>query len=351
MTDPERQAAERLRAGGKLLVTRLRYIGDVVLSLPLVHALRRAFPAAALHYLADPEPLQVLVQHPDLDRLWALEPGRSGTLRTARALRAQRFDAVIDLFSNPRSALLVRATGAPVRIGEARRVRRHLYTRARRLPAGRSALLQHLDAAACLGVPADAPTPPRLHLGAAERERGAVRAAGLGRDAPRVVVHLGASQPAKEWPTEHAVAFVRRLLESGVRVALTTAPRRPEPSRVVAEALPAAALLPALPLRELLGFIAAVDAVVAVDGGIVHGSVALGRPTLALFGPTRPEIWFPYAGFGPFRVLHAGLDCSACDRHLCPERTCMRALPVESVLCNVLQLLEAARRSTGAIVP
>ena len=351
MTDSTQQAAARLRAGGKLLVTRLRYTGDVVLSLPLVQALRRAFPAAELHYLADPEPLQVLRHHPDLDRLWALEPGRSGMLRSARALRAQRFDAAIDLFSNPRSALLVRATGAPVRIGEARRVRRRLYTQARRLPPGRSALLQHLDAAACLGVPESAPMPPRLHLGDAERERGAARAARLGPGAPRVLVHLGASQPAKEWPTEQAVALVQQLVDARFCVALSTAPSRPEPSRLVAEAVPAAVPVPVLPLRELLGLIAAVDAVVAVDGAIGHCAVALGRPTLALFGPTQPEIWFPYTGFGPFRVLHAGVDCSACDRHLCPEQSCMRALSVESVLRNLEELLETARRSTGAIAP
>ena len=83
---------------------------------------------------------------------------------------------------------------------------------------------------------------------------------------------------------------------------------------------------------------AAAAAVVAVDGGIVHAAVALGRPTIALFGPTVPPIWFPYETFGPYRVLHAGVSCGDCDRVQCASRKCMTALApldVHAALANV----------------
>lgn len=340
MTEATRAARRELLGGGNLLVTRLRYIGDVVLSLPLVGALRRAFPAAKIHYLTDLAAYPVLDGHPDVDGVWCLERGAVAMGRMIRNLRRQRFAAAIDLFSNPRSALLVRATGARVRIGEARRVRRHLYTIQRRLPLGRSALLQHLDAAACLGVDPREEHAPRIHLRATELAAGVVELDGA---RPHVLVHLAASQPAKEWPHAMALDLVTRLLDGGFGVTLTTAPHRPSVSARVADAEPRAGLLAALPLRRLLAIVAAADVVLAVDGAIAHCSVALGRPTLALFGPTVPQIWFPYSELGPYRVLHAGMDCSRCDRHWCPTRRCMAAIPVDEVARHVRELLQVSR--------
>jgi ADP-heptose:LPS heptosyltransferase len=348
MTEANEAARKRLLEGGRILVTRLRYIGDVVLSLPLVGALRRAFPNAEIHYLADPAPLQVLEEHPDVDRLWSLERGTLPMARMMRALRQQRFAAVIDLFSNPRSALLVRATGATVRIGEARRGRRHLYTVQRRLPLGRSALLQHLDAATSLGVENPRVMAPRIHLNAGERARGAVWNEGT---APHVLLHSAATQPAKEWPHHMALDLVKRLLDTGHRILLSTAPHRPQTSAELAAAEPRARLLDAMPLRELLAVMASMDAVVGVDGAIIHSSVALGRPTLALFGPTEPQIWFPYTALGPFRVLHAGVDCGRCDRNWCPERRCMSAIQVDEVERNVRELLQSTHSVSGSGAP
>lgn len=337
-------AAARLHDGGKILVTRLRYIGDVVLTLPLVQVLRRAFPAAALHYLAEPSPLAVLGAHPHVDRLWCAERSFAGTWRTAAALRRERFDVVIDLFANPRSALLSWWSGAPVRIGEARRSRRHLYTVARVLAAGRTALEHHLEAAALLGVAPLVPERPQLFLTEDERAPAAAALAAAARGRPTVLVHWGATQRAKEWPETHTHALVQRLIAAGVHVVVSSAPHRTHLSTALAAAIPAVQCLPVLPLRQLLAWIAAADAVVGVDGGIVHCSVAVGRPTLALFGPTSPHVWFPYAGFGPFRVLHAGVDCGHCDRNLCPTRACMTALDVDRVEQQLWELLAAVPR-------
>ncbi len=345
--DPRLEAAaSRCRGGGKILVTRLRFIGDVVLSLPLVQVLRRAFPAAELHYLAEPGPLEILRAHPDLDRLWCVERTERGAWKMAAALRRERFAVAIDLLANPRSALLTWATRAPVRIGEARRHRRHLFTHARNLPRGRSALAQHLDAAALLAVTPLVPERPRLFLTPAESEAPAAELARVSAGRKSVLMHWTATQPAKEWPRAASVELVRRLHARGIHVVLSTAPHGREQSAAIKAAVPGVQALPVLPLRALLGWIAAADAIVAVDGGIVHASVGLGRPTLALFGPTSPQIWFPYEPFGPFRVLHAGVDCSACDRMQCPSQACMAALTVQDVETNLLQLvhgLPAAR--------
>jgi ADP-heptose:LPS heptosyltransferase len=156
---------------------------------------------------------------------------------------------------------------------------------------------------------------------------------------PGVVLHPAATQRAKEWPLEHAVELVRRLGADAVPVLVTTAPGRSAlTAEIVAQSDGAARALPLGGLREVWAVVAAAAALVAVDGGIAHAGVALGRPTVALFGPTVPEIWFPYESFGPYRVLHAGIDCGSCDRVLCVSRTCMAALEPRCVLAALAEL-------------
>jgi ADP-heptose:LPS heptosyltransferase len=328
-------------AGDRILVSRLRYLGDAILSLPLLQALASRLPDCELHYLAEEPNIRLLEGQPEIAVRWVAPRGMGRTLRLVRALRQQRFAAAIDLFCNPRSALLIGACGAPVRIGEDRRGRRHAYSVARRLVPGKSALEQHLDALRPLGLEPPPPSRPVLRLRDAERAAGAALWSRLASQ-PGVLLHVAATQPAKEWPIESAAALCRELWRDGLPVALSSSPRRPEPSAALAQAAGSAARLVApLGLREWLGFASAAAAVVTVDGALTHAAVALGRPTVALFGPTDPKIWFPYTAFGPYRVLHAGLDCSSCDRSLCPEHRCMAALRPEAVRQALQEVLAA----------
>jgi ADP-heptose:LPS heptosyltransferase len=312
-------------APARVLVSRLRFVGDAILSLPLVAALRAAMPHAEIHYLAEPATLEVLDAQPEIDVRWPVERGAAATVALAARLHALGFAAAIDLFCNPRSALLVAATAAPVRVGEARRVRRHAYTLARRLVPGRSAIDQHLDALRGLGLEPPPASRPLLHLRAGERAAGAAAWARIG--GPGVLLHLGASHADKEWP--HADRFATALQRSGVRAALSTAPRRPEPSARAAAAS-GLAVFDAMPLRAFLGLVAHATAVVAVDGAAAHAAVALGRPTVALFGPTDAQVWFPYTGFGPYRVLRAAFACRRCQGDDGTHR-CMAALSPDAV--------------------
>lgn len=337
---PDRRAGaggRRLDPGAKILVTRLRFLGDILLTLPLLRALRALHPGE-LHYLAEPGPLQTLAAQPEVDVLWPAPRGVRHTAQLALQLRAQHFGAVIDLFANPRSALLTRATGAAIRIGEARRVRRHAYTVARHLVPGRSAIEQHLDALRGLGFEPPAPARPQLVLSAGEPVRGAA----LWREhagGPGIVLHLGATQPEKEWPAPHVAAWLRRAREEWGVVVVTTSPARPEPAAAAAHAVPGTPVVPALEWREFLGFLQHARAVVTVDGAVTHAAVALGRPTVALFGPTDPAVWFPYANFGPYRVVHAGPGCPGCTARGAAH-DCMARIAPETVHAAVAAVLK-----------
>nr|MBC8367021.1 glycosyltransferase family 9 protein [bacterium] len=183
-------------------MSRLRFTGDVILSTPLLDALAHRFPGAAIDYLCEQPHDQVLWKHPRIRRIRTLSPG-SGireTLAMARSLRGQ-YDWVLDLFGNPRSALLTALSGAKLRVGLARMPRGLAYNHRPEIPDGLAATAHHLAILESLtGV--QELSAPKVHLSGNERETGARLLADRGVGPASIAILLGASQTTKEWPLE-----------------------------------------------------------------------------------------------------------------------------------------------------
>src|SRR5947209_1139546 len=115
----------------RILLVRLRQIGDVVFTTPAIHALRRAFPDAHLTYIVEPAAAPVVVNNPHLDEVIVAPRVRGvlGDLALGRRLRAARYDLAIDFHGGPRASLLTWSSGAPVRIGYEVAGRSWMYTR------------------------------------------------------------------------------------------------------------------------------------------------------------------------------------------------------------------------------
>ena len=105
------------------------------------------------------------------------------------------------------------------------------------------------------------------------------------------------------------------------------------------EAGGAVRVFPFQPLRKIAAVLASCDAVVANDGGIMHLAVAVGRPTVAVFGPTEPDIWFPYEGKGPFAVVSRRMDCAPCHKHQCASVECLESIEPEEVLGRLQDMI------------
>ncbi|MDH7559126.1 MAG: glycosyltransferase family 9 protein [bacterium] len=335
-----------------ILVSRLRFLGDVVLTTPLLRALRRAFPQAGIAYLAESPYIEVLVNHPDVDTLLPLHrQSRSAQLSTLRQLRRAHFDLTIDLFGNARSALLLWLTGARQRVGFDYRGRRLLYTTVvRRDARPKSAIEFHLETLRPLGV---APAGLETHLATSPDEDAwavnYLHEKGVGAHERLAVVHAGASWPAKRWFAERFGELARRMgTELGTRVLLTTGPGEEELVARVAQVAPEAVVLEVLPIRRVMAVVKRCQVLVANDCGILHLGPALGTPTIGIFGPGEPEIWFPYSPAAGHYAVHQELDCSRCQRDFCEELRCMAAIQVDEVLAAVAHALQqgAARRPT-----
>lgn len=361
-----------------VLVARLRYLGDIVMSTVVPAALRRGDPELEIGFLCERSGAPLLAGHPDVDRVHILSSRRSGSdaearrgvddaaaaighgaWGTIRDLRRRRYDLAVDLFFNPRSAWLLRLGGAARRIGGPRGSRRRLYTHAvaaptiEAAPAFRNAapggLGEHLGRLAPLvhapsglgfvdWYAATCPeglAPHLPHTDLTTPARAALAGLGLTDERPGTLLIPGATWPSKAWPRASWGRLAAALAPEGRGPVVAVAPPGVEPESVAALAdarLSPGGWLPPLPLSDVLSILAASRRVVTVDGGLMHAAVALGRPTVALFGPTDHDLWFPYGRYGPFRVLGPRPDCHPCDLHDCDAHVCLPELHPDTVM-------------------
>jgi ADP-heptose:LPS heptosyltransferase len=338
----------------RILVSRLRQIGDVILSLPLVDALHARFPEARIDYLAEEGPAEAAVGHPAITTVHATPAKGRGLLpapwRVLRALRAANYDWVIDLYGNPRSAILAAWTSAPIRVGPMRRARRHFYSH--HIPVVReplSAVSHHLLALHALGVDAEA-SAPRLYLSAAEEAAGRdllaerIRSSSGPGDSgggPCIGLHVGNRWSAKRWPEERFAALLRALSKSGCRPVVLAGPGEEELAKRVARAVPptGVGVVAGLPLRLYWGVLASLDVLVTNDGSPLHAGPALGVPTVGILGPTVPEIWFPYDARLGHQLLCKDIWCRPCHRHECARLDCLDWISVEEARRAVVRAL------------
>jgi heptosyltransferase-2 len=339
-----------VNAPRRVLVTRLRRIGDAILSLPVLDALRDAFPECAIDFLAEEEPAQAALHHPCVDRVLILDRAFASILPAGigllAALRGARYDWVIDLYGNPRSAALAAWTGARVRVGPARRGRRHLFTHP--VPATSeplSAVEHHLRSLRILGLDPRRAA-PRIALTDAERAEGRARlGAALPEGSPRVGLHPGNRWPAKRWPEERFAALARAVPRLGARAVVMAGPGEEALARRVASGAP---VLGGLTLRQSWSVIAALDAFVTVDGSPLHAGPAVGTPTVGILGPTEPWIWFPYDTRDGHQLLAREIWCRPCHRHECWRMDCLDWIGVGDALLGLERALRHAE-TTRAI--
>lgn len=321
-------------------------MGDVVLTTPLCHALRQAFPEAQITYLAE-SPYQALMEnHPDVDRLIALRRDSiRNQLGTFIKLIGNDFDVAIDLFGNPRSALLTFLSGASMRIGGDFRGRRIFYTHKIHDDGHiKTAIQFHLQYLEPLEVSPQA-CDPYLVLTDAERAwaRGFLAAQGFALDRMLIGIHPGATWPAKRWFPERFAALADRLAkEFDAQVFFTTGPGEEDLIRSVAQTSRISLNEPAvLNLRQLAAVLQCFDLYIANDCGPMHIAPAVGTRTVGIFGPGEPEIWFPYDFNKGHRFVHHTVDCSRCHRDLCDRMDCMKAISVENILAAALDSLNS----------
>ena len=346
----------------KIVVSRLRFMGDVILTTPLLRALKAADPQVQIAYLVEEEYAPILWHHPHVDEIWTVRRrpgGLRGEWRQVRQMRRKMRefgpDATIDLLGMPRSAFLLYLSGAPIRVGGPHRVRRRLYTHV--VEHGEpqvSAIHYHLESLQPFGLSrewTEEDLRTYVHLQPKETDWADKYLAHIARgQRPVIGLHPGATWPAKRWFPERFGQLARELRQKlGAQVLITTGPGEQWLQSEVYDAAEGAAIpLPVLKLRLLAALLARLDIFVTNDCGPMHLSVAVGTPTIGLFGPGEPNIWFPYQETRGHRALHHPCPLHPCHRDVCDDMTCFRDLEVDEVFEAVAWALENARRRAAA---
>ena len=355
----------------RVLLIRLRLIGDVVLSTPVIRALRRAFPDARLTYLVERDAAAVVAGSPDLDRIVVVERRRGvrrvlDDLRLAWQLRRERYDVVIDMHGGPRSSWLTFATGAPQRIGYDMPGRQWMYTRtvprARELRPRHSVLNQWDLLEGIEGWTGEPPDPVRDPVAmpadsAAERRIDArLQAAGVGPQHELIVIHVSASNPFRRWP-EAAFAQVVAGLVAGSperRVVLSSGPSdRLAADRIVAaarERVPGTSRARVIDfgefdLAELRVLVARSGLFIGGDTGPLHVAATTATPIVAIYGPTLPARSTPWRdpAVATESIEVADLACRPCDQRVCApgDYRCLTTISPADVLAAAERALTA----------
>lgn len=292
-----------------MLLVRFSSIGDIVLTTPLVRALRRRHPDAELVYVTKRALAPLVNDNPHLTRVVTLEP-QEPLRQLAARLRALAPTHGLDLHGSLRSIVLRGLVPSRWAGYRKRRVARTILIAAK-LDCYRDGVPvaeRYFEAARQLDVHPDG-GPPEFHLGSGARERVDAWIADRGlAGTPLVALAPGAAHATKRWPTRHWVELAGRLRAAGLEPVTVGGAG----DRGIAQQLPAPSAAGELSLQETGALLARTRVAVSGDTGVMHMATGVGTPVVALFGPTVGRF-----GFLPYRsratVLERDLPCRPCS--------------------------------------
>jgi len=333
----------------KTLIVAPSWVGDAVLSQPLLARLRTRSPGRDIDVLAPDWVAPVYRRMREVRRVIS-SPFAHGQLSLrqryalSRTLSREHYDRAIVLPNSLKSSLVPFFAGIGERsgfVGEARYGlinRRHTLDK-RELPLMVERFAQLAESP---GTPLNRPVaPPRLQSSAAQQSE-TLRALSLNRAERLAVLCPGAEfGPAKRWPAEHFSGLAQGLTAIGYTVWLVGSPKDREIAAAISAGSAALNLCGGTSLEQAIDLIALADLVVCNDSGLMHVAAALERPLVALFGSSSPDFTPPLSRRA--QVIRHQLECSPCFARECPLKhlDCLRSITPNEVLSACTAALAA----------
>ena len=351
------------------MLIRPDHLGDLLFVTPGLHGLRKALPDARLTLLVGPWNLDIVRDNPDVDAILtcpfpgferrpktdALAPYRLLT-ETARRLRGEAFDAALILrFDHWWGAWLAAEAGIPARIGYDIPETRPFLTEPVAYTTDRHEVLQNVRLLQAVAPNMDeAPGPTRFVISEHDtawatdwlRDQGALETR------PLVAIHPGAGAAIKQWPPEHWAGIARRLIkQAGAQILLTGsgAERRLVEDVKNALGLPVLDAAGQTSLGQLAALLARARLVLGSDSGPLHLAVAVGAPTVHLYGPVDSGRFGPWGQRDRHTVVQTPWPCAPCNRldwsaAELPAHGCIPVITEEHVWRAAQTLLAPAQR-------
>jgi heptosyltransferase-2 len=343
----------------KLMIRATNWVGDAILALPALRAVRAKFPDAQIAIVARPYVADIYRGQSLADELIPYDVkgehrGWSGRQRLAAELRARKFDCALLLQNAFDAAWLAWRAGIPERIGYARDGRSPLLTKA--IPIAKPGEIPahekfyYLELLRRAGWIQELPDDTHITLQVSdeqgERAEATLRAEGARVDLPRIAVGAGASYgSAKCWPPDRfAQALQQFTTHQEVDIILFGTPAEADVSAAIAAGVgkPVINLTGKTPIGDLPALLSRCRLFVGNDSGAMHVAAAVGLPVVTIFGPTDPHGTAPVTP--RYTIVQQQPYCSPCFLRRCPtDHRCMTAVTVPMV--------ESALRLQFAEVP
>ncbi|MFN7985728.1 MAG: glycosyltransferase family 9 protein [Vicinamibacterales bacterium] len=349
----------------KILLVRLRQIGDVVFTTPTLAALANRFPGVELTYLVEPAAAPVVSGNPHGSRVLVVprRPGLGGLLddiRLGGELRRMQFDIVLDFHGGPRASLLTWLSRAPRRVGYEIKGRAWMYTdrvaRARELRA-RHSVENQWDLLTAIGVEPPSreryPAEMVVDAGVAASVRQRLVTHGVSADDAVVIMHVSAGNPFRRWPLESFADVAATLAQASprVRVIITSGPSEAGAAQQVIDN--ARARLPEhrrgavlecgeFSLVELRALTDLAALYIGGDSGPMHIASTSRVPMVSLYGPTLPARSEPWRASADAAAVEVhGLTCRPCEQRVCVpgDFRCLTGITPAQVIDAATRLL------------
>ncbi len=338
----------------RVLVVRLRSIGDTVLSTPSLFALKRFLPHASIDILLEDWVAPVLDGYPHVDEVITLErKSFASRARVARQLRANRYDVVYNLHGGTTATLLTRATGARHRVGyesyQYARLHNHLSPASSFLwgQDKTHSVEQQLALLGWTGVPVSDRPPTSLAVteSANASIQSRLQASGL-IDAKFVVIHPAAAFQTKQWAAENFGRVAEAMSAQGLAIVVITTPNE----KSIADELNRSVAVPTvtftdLALPEITALLSRARLFVGNDSGIAHMAAAMRTPLVVIFGSSNRAHWRPWvsgASRTAAEMVFEELECQPCHGYFCEkfaEPECIKRVPVQRVIAATERVL------------
>jgi lipopolysaccharide heptosyltransferase III len=337
----------------RILVIRLRSIGDTVLTTPSLFALRRFLPQAQIDILLEEWVAPVLEGSDLIDRVITVpREGQSARARAARELRAGRYDVVYNLHGGTTATFLTRATGAKHRVGfehyQYSRLHNHIAPSPRHIwqRASLHSVEQQLALIGWTGVPVTDRPATRLALteGAERSINERLRIAGFEQDSALALIHPTAAFDTKRWAVEKFARVAEELQTRGLRpIVVVNRDETQIAESLMAQSSARLIAMNDLSLPEVAALAARARLFIGNDSGIAHMAAAVGAPCVVIFGSSNRAHWRPWTTRSS-EIVFEEMPCQPCPGYFCAEfekPECILRVPIERVVAAVDRVLRA----------
>ena len=333
------------RSVHRVLVIRLRSIGDTVLSTPSLIALRRFLPDAQIDILLEDWVAPLLTGFDSVDSVVSMGKGTIDRLSTTRQIRRTKYDVVFNLHGGTTSTMLTRATGARHRVGYAYYQYSFLYNHLLSSSADfwnsekTHSAEQQLALLGFMGVPVEDRPRSRLIVSDTARRSLAQRYSLRG---PYALIHPASLFRTKQWSSKNFGDVVDYLAGRGMNAIAVASPAE---NSVLKELLAATRspviIADDLTLPEITALASEATLFVGNDSGIAHIAAALNTPTVVVFGSSNRDHWRPWTD-APNEIVFNPFECQPCPGYECEvygEPKCILSVSSDQVIAAIDRVL------------